>query len=181
MTTDNTPGPPLRPPSTEELLGRLTRGALHELANPLLALTGTAEFALGDAEPGTKLHDRLAIVHSTGQEIAEIVRTLQAFIREGEAPVRRVSLAVAAEEAVVLLRRVLATRDVGLEAVATGSPEVVAAPGEVKRQLVGLLLAGVDAAPRESTVRIEVRAEGGEAVAEVAGAGSVRFALAEPA
>ena len=37
-------------------LGRLTRGALHELANPLVALLGSAELALADAEPGTKIH-----------------------------------------------------------------------------------------------------------------------------
>ena len=47
-------------------LGRLTRGALHELSNPLVALLGSAELALNDVEPGTKLHDRIALTHRTG-------------------------------------------------------------------------------------------------------------------
>jgi signal transduction histidine kinase len=145
MTGDNPI--PTGAASPEEILGRLTRGALHELANPLLALLGTAEFALEDAEPGTKLHDRL-------------------------------SLGAAAEETVVLLRRVTALRDVEMVAEAAAPAEVVAAPGEVKRRLVELVLAGLETAERGETVRLSVRAEGGEAVAEVAGAGALRLPLA---
>ena len=61
-------------------LGRLTRGALHELANPLVALLGSAELALGEVEPGTRLHDRIALTQRTGAEVVEIVRALQAFV-----------------------------------------------------------------------------------------------------
>ena len=65
-----------------EILGRLTRGALHELANPLLALLGNAELALaeGEAEVGTKLHRRLATIEQTALELSEIVRSLQAYL-----------------------------------------------------------------------------------------------------
>ena len=58
------------------MLGRLLPGALHELANPLLALGGTVEFLLDEAQPGTKQHDRLALVHGTAGEIADLVRSL---------------------------------------------------------------------------------------------------------
>ena len=66
-------------PGTRSLrtLGLLTRGALHEISNPLLGLVGSAELALGDLEPGTKLHERIALTHRTGTEIAGIVRALQ--------------------------------------------------------------------------------------------------------
>jgi signal transduction histidine kinase len=47
-------------------LGRLTRGALHEISNPLVALLGSAELALAEAQPGTKLHARLSLTHRTG-------------------------------------------------------------------------------------------------------------------
>ena len=46
-----------------------------------MGLIGSAELALDDAEPGTKLHERIALTHRTGAEIAGIVRALQAFIR----------------------------------------------------------------------------------------------------
>ncbi len=36
-----------------EILGRLTRGALHELANPLLALLGNAELESTPASTGS--------------------------------------------------------------------------------------------------------------------------------
>jgi signal transduction histidine kinase len=95
-------------------LGRLTRGALHELSNPLVAMLGSAELALADAEPGTKLHDRLSLTHSTGSEIVEIVRTLQAFVRLQAEPAAPVSVGAAAADAVALVQRVLPTHDVEL-------------------------------------------------------------------
>lgn len=161
-------------------LGRLTRGALHEIANPLLALVGTAEFALGDAEPGTKLHGRLELVQSTGQEIAEIVRALQGFAREQSTPPTRLALGDSAEAAVALVRRVSAVRDVELAVRRDSEPEVVAAPGAVAAALVELLLDGLADAERGDTVALVVSREGTDAVAAVAGAGELRLPL-EPA
>lgn len=158
-------------------LGRLTRGALHEIANPLLALVGTAEFALGDAEPGTKLHGRLELVQSTGREIAEIVRALQGFAREQSTPPARLALGDSAEAAVALVRRVSAVRDVELAVRRASEPEVVAAPGAVAAALVELLLDGLADAERGDTVELVVSREGADAVAAVAGAGELRLPL----
>ena len=96
-------------------LGRLTRGALHELSNPLVALLGSAELALGDAEPGTKLHDRIALTRRTGAEVVEIVRALQAFVRLQPQPPEELSVGDAAADAVALVTRVLPTHDVELQ------------------------------------------------------------------
>src|SRR3990167_3629709 len=49
-------------------LGRLTPGALHEIANPLVALLGTAELLLLDAERGTKRAERLGLGGNTASE-----------------------------------------------------------------------------------------------------------------
>ena len=61
---------PYDPEETRSLLtlGRLTRGVMHELSNPLVALLGSAELALADAEPGTKLHDRISLTHAVVKE-----------------------------------------------------------------------------------------------------------------
>lgn len=157
------------------LLGRLTRGFLHELANPLLALTGSAGFALADAEPGTKLHARLEVVNSTAVEIGELVRALQGFIREGSEGPRRVALAETAAETIDLVRRLSAARDVALATRADGDPVVVAAPGAVRRRLVELVLDGIAAAERGDEVVLTVSHEENEAVASVAGAGELRL------
>jgi signal transduction histidine kinase len=156
-------------------LGRLTRGALHEIANPLLALVGSAEFALADAEAGSKQHGRLALVHATGLEIAEIVRALQGFARDQHLPPSRLALGDFADAAVGLVRRVSAVRDVELSVRRESESEVLAAPGTVSSALVELLLDGLATAERGDTVELVVSKDGDEAVAAVAGAGELRL------
>lgn len=156
-------------------LGRLTRGALHEIANPLLALVGSAEFALADAPPGTKLHSRIELVQRTGEEIAEIVRMLQSFARQQSAPPARLTLGDAAESAVALVRRVSAVRDVELTVRRAAEPEVVAAPGAVASALVDLLLDALVDAERGNTVELVVARDGPDATATVTGAGELRL------
>ena len=156
-------------------LGRLTRGALHEIANPLLALVGSAEFALADAETGTKQHGRLELVHETGLEIAEIVRALQGFARNQHLPPSRLALGDVADAAVKLVRRVSAVRDVELAVRRESEPEVLAAPGAASSALVDLLLDALSTAERGDTVELVVSHDGADAVAAVPGGGELRL------
>jgi signal transduction histidine kinase len=137
-----------------ETLGRLTRGALHEISNPLVALLGSTELALGEAEPGTKLHDRLSLARSTGNEIVEIVRALQSFVRLQAEPAARVSVGEAASDAVGLVSLVLPGH--GVELASSGDASVVARPGELRRRLVELLLAALDDAADGGRVELVV-------------------------
>ena len=150
-------------------LGRLTRGALHELSNPLVALLGSAELALTDAEPGTKLHDRISLTQRTGTEVVEIVRALQAFVRMQSHPPEQTSVGAAAADAVALVGRVLPTHDVELRA--SGDATVVAAPGELRRRLVELLLAALDDPGRGGTIELVV----GDGVVRATGGGELRL------
>ena len=147
-------------------LGRLTRGALHEISNPLLALVGTADLALTETEPGSKLRDRLETVRSTGLEIAGIVRALQAFTRQRHEPPRRLSLADAAGEAVALVRLVAAAPDVDISLRTEADPRVHDAPAAVSGALVELLLDAIGDG-QGSAIELVVREEGPEAVASV--------------
>ena len=156
---------------TLETLGLLTRGALHEMANPLVALVGSAELALADTEPGTKLHDRVALTHRTGSEIAEIVRCLQAFIRTQAEPARPLSLGQAANTAVELVTTVLPTHGVTLSA--SGDATIVGSPGEVSSSLVVLLVQALR--DREGALELTVREADGEAIVTATGGGEVRF------
>lgn len=150
-------------------LGRLTRGALHELSNPLVALLGSAELALTDAAPGTKLHDRISLTRRTGTEVVEIVRALQAFVRMQSQPPEQTSVGAAATDAVALVRRVLPTHDVELRA--SGDATVVAAPGELRRLLVELLLAALDDPARGATIELVV----GDGVVTATGGGELKL------
>jgi two-component system, NtrC family, sensor kinase len=135
-------------------LGRLTRGALHELSNPLVALLGSAELALGDAEPGTKLHDRISLTQRTGAEVVEIVRALQAFVRLQSQPPQELSVGTAAADAIVLVTRVLPTHDVELRT--RGDATAVVGPGEIRRRLVELLVDALDDPDRGAVIELVV-------------------------
>lgn len=159
-----------------QTLGLLTRGALHEISNPLVALVGSAELALGETQPGTKLHDRVAVTQRTGTEIATIVRALQAFVRSQSLPPGRLSLGQSATDAVALVTRVLPTHDVTIAA--SGDATIVAAPGDVGCALVDLLVEAVEGA--KGHVELAVREDGAEAIVTATGGGELRFPAADP-
>jgi len=147
---------PYDPEETRSLLtlGRLTRGVMHELSNPLVALLGSAELALADAEPGTKLHDRISLTQRTGAEVVEIVRALQAFIRLQPLPPEELSVGAAAADAAALVTRVVPTHDV--EVRTSGDATTVARPGEIRSRLVELILDALDAPGRGPVVELLV-------------------------
>ena len=159
-------------------LGRLTQGALHELANPLLSLLGNTEFALADAPPGTKLHERLEAVQRMALEIAEIMSALQGYIREQHGPATSVSLVDSAEAAVSLVRRVSAAQGVKLGLRVEAEPVVQAQPGSVLRSLVELLLDGLADPERGGALELVVSERDGEPVVSVVGRGERRLGSA---
>jgi signal transduction histidine kinase len=152
-----------------QTLGLITRGALHEISNPLVALVGSAELALLDVEAGTKLHDRIALTHRTGLEITEIVRALQAFIRLQAEPERELSLGAAAADAIALVSKVQPAYDTELRV--SGDSTVVARPGETQRRLVELLVEELGRAEPGGTIELEVA----DGAVIVSGGGEVRL------
>lgn len=132
----------------------LTRGALHQISNPLVGLIGSAELALAEAEPGTKLHSRISLAHRTGLEVAGIVKALQAFVRLQAEPVGELSVGAAAAAAVELVRTVLPTHDTELRS--SGDATVVAHPGALQRALVELLVDAMGSAERGTVVELVV-------------------------
>jgi signal transduction histidine kinase len=158
-------------------IGLLTRGALHEISNPLVGLIGSAELALDDAEPGTKLHERIALTQRTGAEIAGIVRALQAFVRLQELPAGTLSLGDAAAEAVALVDLVLPTHDVTLTA--AGDATAVTTPGELSCSLVELLVDALERSDSRGAIELTVRTEGSDAVVAATGGGELRLPAAE--
>jgi signal transduction histidine kinase len=137
-----------------QTLGLLTRGALHQISNPLVGLVGSAELALSDTEPGTKLSSRIELTHRTGLEIAEIVRALQAFIRLQAEPDRELSLGDAAADAIALVLKVLPVHDTTFRV--RGDATVVASPGETQRRLVEFLFGELRSAEQGATIELEV-------------------------
>jgi signal transduction histidine kinase len=158
-------------------LGLLIRGALHQISNPLVGLLGSAELALDQAEPGTKLHDRIALIQRTSTEIAGIVRALQAFIRLQDAQTGTFSLGEAAAETVALVDLVLPTHNVTLAA--TGDATVSADPGDVRCSLVELLVEALERSDSRGEITLTVTSDGADAVVAATGGGELRLPAAE--
>lgn len=158
-------------------LGLLLRGALHEVSNPLVGLMGSAELALGQTEPGTKLHERIGLIHRTSTEIAGIVRALQAFARLQDERPGTFSLGEAAAQAVALVELVLPTKNATLTA--SGDATVIASPGDVRCSLVELLVDALERSDSRGEIVLTVRSEGSDAVVEATGGGQLRLPAAE--
>ena len=162
-----------------QTLGLLTRGALHEISNPLVGLVGSAELALTEAQPDTNLRNRITLIHRTGVEIAGIVRALQGFIHLQDAPVKPVSLGETAAQVISLVDLVQPTHDVTLAA--EGDATVIASPGEICCSLVDLLLAALASSDAHRTITLTVRTEDDEVVVTATGGGELRLPSAEAA
>ncbi|MBI4172280.1 MAG: hypothetical protein HY511_05930 [Actinobacteria bacterium] len=149
-------------------LGRLTPGALHEIANPLVALLGTAELLLLDAERGTKAAERLELVVDTAREISAIVRALQAHSRDRVAPRGPIALDRLVAETVELVRRTSAVRDVALEEVrAEVEVPVEGLAGGLKQVVVTLILNALEAQGGGGKVTVATAGAEGSATATV--------------
>ena len=155
-------------------LGRLTPGALHEIANPLVALLGTAELLVLDAERGTKAAERLELVVDTAREISAIVRALQSYSRDRAAPHGPIALDRLVAETVELVRRTSAVRDVALEEVrAEVEVPVEGLPGGLKQAVLTLILNALEAQGGGGKVTVATAgAEGSATVTVTGGRGS---------
>jgi signal transduction histidine kinase len=143
-----------------ELLGRLLPGALHELSNPLLALGGTLELLLADAEPGSRSVERLELAQRVTAEISQLVRLLQRLVRERGEPARAVDLAAFAEETASIALRFSGVKDVETRVAAEGEPVVQAEPGLLRLVLLDLVLDACRAAPAGTELELRVDAAG---------------------
>jgi signal transduction histidine kinase len=159
-------------------VGELAAGVVHEINNPLFAILGLVEFLLREAEPGTKAHERLTLVHETGLEIKTIARALLDFARERPGEAETVNLASAAAATIELYRRTSAARDVEIVLRADPFVPVHGSAAQLKQLVLHLLANAREALPNGGTVAVAVLAAPGEAVLTVSdtGAGIPPFA-----
>ena len=152
-------------------VGELAAGVVHEINNPLFAILGLVEFLLRDAEPGTKAHERLTLVHETGLEIKTIARALLEYARERPAEAETFNLTSAATATVELYGRTSAARDVEIELQADPYVPVHGCAAQLKQLVLHLLANAREALPTGGTITVEVEAAPGETVLRVADTG----------
>lgn len=168
-----------------ELLGGLLPAALHELSNPLVALLGTVELLLAEAEPGSSSRTKLELVQRTADEIAALVRSLQRLARERLEPATEVELEAFTRETADLAVRFSGVKGIGCEVRATAPATIVAEPGVLRLALLDLLFdalrtaeADVRVDVEKSRVRVSSGSGGGRGAALAAAALGARLARA---
>jgi signal transduction histidine kinase len=176
--------PPARPetaPLTDEQLlaaarlvvvGELARDVAHELNNPLFAILGLVELLLGDADPSSRLGQRLGLIQKTGLEMKQIVHSLLDFARGASTGPQVVALGEVAESAVGVARRASAAKDVELVVEPGPAGAVVECdPAQVIPVLVDLIVKATRSLPLGGNVAVTVETDGRSAIAHVTASG----------
>jgi signal transduction histidine kinase len=142
-----------------EALGQMAGGVAHEFNNLLQPITGMAELALEDAEPGGELAEQLGVILDCAKQAALVVQgILTAARKQGPAP-RPALLAPLLRKAVHFLSAIL-PHAVRLDLVVEGGDEAVLCDeGELSQVLLNLVRNAADAMEGRGTVRISLRGE----------------------
>jgi signal transduction histidine kinase len=153
-------------------LGELTRGAAHELNNPLLAILGLVDLLAGDAEEGSRAQHRLTVVRDTALEMRTVLRALLEFARDTGDTREPFDLGNAVRQIVELVRRTASARDVELvERTPPGSLAVVGNSSQIGQAILHLLVNAYAALPAGGKVVVEVEGSGDRATVTVTDSG----------
>jgi two-component system, cell cycle sensor histidine kinase and response regulator CckA len=140
-----------------EAIGRLAGGIAHDFNNAIGAIMGWADLALEEAEPGTRLQERLQKICAQAQRTAGLTSQLLAFARQQVLQPRRIDLNGLIEEGTSLLRKVIGA-DVEVRLVPAPNLRVtVADPVQIDQVLMNLCLNARDAMPKGGRLIIETQ------------------------
>jgi signal transduction histidine kinase len=153
-------------------VGELASGVAHEVNNPLFAILGLVELLLGEAEPGTQVHSRLAMIRESGAQIRDVLRALSEFAHDREDGPAATRLERSARSAVELVRRTTAHKDVEIVERFLAEPVLVdGSPSRLRQVFVSLIANAQQAMARGGMITVEVSRAGRSAVATVADTG----------
>ena len=140
-----------------EAIGRLAGGIAHDFNNAIGAIMGWADLALQEAQPGTRLQERLQKICAQAQRTAGLTSQLLAFARQQVLQPRRIDLNGLIEEGTSLLRKVIGA-DVEVRLVPAPNLRVtVADPVQIDQVLMNLCLNSRDAMPKGGRLIIETQ------------------------
>jgi C4-dicarboxylate-specific signal transduction histidine kinase len=155
-------------------VGRLASGLAHEVGNPLGAVAGYVDLALGRLRAGAvdEAADLVARVGAEAARIDRIIRDLLDFARPLPPSIGPAAVATVMDGAVRLARVQPRFRDVKVEwDVPADLPPVLADEGRLAQVFLNLLLNAGDAMGGAGAVHVGARAAGGRVEVTVADRG----------
>ena len=113
-----------------EAIGTLAGGIAHDFNNILSSVLGYTEFALDDAEEGTRLRKNLQTVFSAGERARDLVQQILIFSRQGEKTFDPIQVKLITKEVLKLLRSTLPTtieirQDFQSDSLVSGDPSKI--------------------------------------------------------
>jgi signal transduction histidine kinase len=140
-----------------EAIGRLAGGIAHDFNNVICAILGWAELEYKDAQPGTRLQERLQKICDQAQRAAGLTSQLLAFARRQVLQPRRIDLNDLVKEGTSLLRRVIGEDIEVCLRPAANLRVTLADPVQIDQVLMNLCLNARDAMPKGGRLVIETQ------------------------
>lgn len=152
---------------SEQLEGLVEMSATlaHEIRNPLMGLSAQAELLADQLPAGDKRSRYIDVITSEVDRINDTITRMLNFVRPYEPNRTLTSLGKLGQDALDLVQPRASVRGISLEwgsgssVDAAGDFEMEMDAGQIKQVLLNLLINGVDAAPENGTVRLNIRPE----------------------
>jgi two-component system, cell cycle sensor histidine kinase and response regulator CckA len=140
-----------------EAIGRLAGGIAHDFNNAIGAILGWADLAEREAQPGSRIQERLQKISAQAQRAVGLTSQLLAFARQQVLQRRRIDLNSLVEEGTSLLRNVIG-EDIEVRLLTAPNLRVtVADPVQIDQVLMNLCLNARDAMPKGGRLIIETQ------------------------
>src|SRR5467141_292332 len=140
-----------------EAIGRLAGGIAHDFNNAIGAILGWADLAYQEAQPGSRLQDRLQKICTQAQRTAGLTSQLLSFARQQVLQPRRVDLNSLVAEGTSLLQKVIGENIEVRLLPAANLRVAVADPVQIDQVLMNLCLNARDAMPKGGRLIIETQ------------------------
>jgi signal transduction histidine kinase len=151
-------------------LGRLAAGIVHELNNPLVAVTMYAEslFAKWSHGGGDPVDlEKIQAIRDAGLRIQKLTRDLTAYARPSSATPSALDLAPLLDQAALICKPVLKEVDAVVQRDFAETPQVTGSRAALTQVFVNLVTNAAQALRRGGTIRLGLRAAGGQVLASV--------------
>jgi signal transduction histidine kinase len=151
-------------------LGRLAAGIVHELNNPLVAVTMYAEslsakWSHGGGDPVDL--EKIQAIRDAGLRIQKLTRDLTAYARPSSATPSPLELAPLLDQAVLICKPTLKEVDAAVQRDFAETPQVLGSRSALTQVFINLITNAAQALGHGGTIRLGLRAAGGQVLVSV--------------